>query len=218
MNIAIITEGRGDKYIYKSWIPFVNPNITYVDRIRDISSNNFSIVSGFGYPSYFQKIDEVIQDVNDHGHIDRLVIGIDSEELTLHQKQQEISDYLSSSTCLAPIFIIVHHFCIETWALGNRRFCPANPNHQPLLTYKIFFDVRSSDPELLPEYPPLRLNRAKFAQRYLSAICQSRNPHLTYNKSRPKPLIHNAYYQQVLLRHQTSGHIASFSFFLNAFI
>ena len=81
MNIAVVTEGRGDKYLYRSWIPYVNPNIAYVNFIEDITNNNFSIVESFGYPYYFRTIDQAIDDVNDHGNIDRLVISVDSEEL-----------------------------------------------------------------------------------------------------------------------------------------
>ena len=127
MNIAVVTEGKGDKYLYKSWIPYVNPSITYVNRIEDITNNNFSIVESFGNPYYFRSIDRTIDDVNDHGNIDRLVISVDSEEMSLQDKQSEISRYLANKSCSASIFVIVQHFCIETWALGNKRACPANP-------------------------------------------------------------------------------------------
>lgn len=218
MNIAVVTEGKGDQQIYKSWIPLVNPNMTYVDNIKKILTDNFAIVSAFGYPSYFDVILGVIHDVNSHGGIDRLVIGVDSEELTLHQKQAEMSTYLAGISCSTPIFVVYQHFCIETWALGNRRACQANPSYEPLSTFKRFFDVRISDPEFLPSYPPLENNRAQFAETYLKAMLHARNPHTTYIKSRPKPLLHHTYFKQILLRHQTTSHIASFAFFLNAFI
>ena len=140
MNIAVVTEGRGDKYLYKSWIQYVNPNITYVDRIEDMNDDNFSIVSSGGYPNYyFRVIDRAIDDVHDHGNINRLVISIDSEGMSLEEKEREMSDYLATKSCSVPIFVIIQHFCIETWALGNRRACSANPNHQPLITFKNFF-------------------------------------------------------------------------------
>jgi len=204
--------------LYKSWITYVNPNITYVDFIEHITNNNFSIVHSHGNPYYFRTIDRAIDDVNDHGNIKRLVISVDSEDMSFQDKQSEISSYLTNKPCSASIFIIVQHFCIETWALGNKRACPANPNHQSLLTFKNLFDVRVSDPELLPSYPPLNLNRAQFAAVYLRSMLQARNMHLSYNKSRPKPLRHSTYFNQISLRHQTTNHIASFSSFLNAFV
>lgn len=218
MNIAVVTEGRGDKYLYKSWIPYVNPNISYVSFIENITNNNFSIVHSFGNPYYFRTIDQAIEDVNDHGNIDRLVISVDSEELSLQNKQSEIRRYLVNKSCSASIFVIIQHFCIETWALGNKRACPVNPNHQSLLTFKNFFDVRVLDPELLPSYPPRKLNRAQFAEVYLRSMLQARSTHLSYNKSRPKPLRHSTYFKQICLRYQTTNHIASFDSFLSAFI
>lgn len=218
MNIAVVTEGRGDKKIYKSWIPLVNPDITYVDHIIDIFTDNFAIVSAFGYPSYFDVILGVIDDVNSHGSIDRVVIGVDSEEFTLQQKQAEMSTFLACISCSTPILVVYQHFCIETWALGNRRACPANPSHEPLSTFKRFFDVRTSDPELLTPYPPLGNNRAQFAETYLKAMLHARSPHTTYIKSRPKPLLHHTYFRQILRRHQATTHIASFAFFLDAFV
>lgn len=218
MNIFVVTEGRGDKYLYKSWIPYVNPNITYVDCIVNITDNNFSIVHSFGNPYYFRTIDKAIEDVNDHGNIDRLVISVDSEELSLQDKQSEIRRYLASKSCSASKFVIIQHFCIETWALGNKRACPVNPNSQALLTFKNLFDVRILDPELLPPYPPRKLNRAQFAEVYLRSMLQDRNMHLSYNKSRPKPLRRLAYFNQIRLRYQNTNHIASFNSFLNAFV
>lgn len=218
MNIAVVTEGSGDKYLYKYWIPYVNPNITYVEHIEDITSNNFSIVSGGGYPYYLCVIDRAIDDINNHGNINRLVISVDSEEVSLQEKEGEILAYLATKSCSVSVFIIVQHFCIETWALGNRRACPANPNNQPLITFKNFFDVRILDPELLPEYPPMQLKRAQFAEAYLHSMLRDRHDHLSYRKSHPKPLRSYTYFRQMLLRHQDTNHIASFGSFLSAFV
>lgn len=216
MNIVVITEGKGERYLYKSWIPLVDSNLTFVDFIRDISTNNFAIVSVFGYGGYRKRIPEIIEDINSHGNIDRLVISADSEDNTYQEKLDEISEYINGKPCIAKIFIVIQHFCIETWALGNRKVCPVNTSHQPLRTYKKVFDVRSRDPELLPAYATF--NRAHFALAYLRALLNFRYRNIGYNKAKPKALCHRTYFHQICLRYQTTNHIPSFGAFLKAFV
>lgn len=218
MNIVVFTEGKGDRKVYKSWIPFVNNQITLVNRIDEIIQNNYAVILGFGYPSYFDDIRGVIQQVNSHGSIDRLVICIDSEDMTLSQKRQEMTTFLSAESCNSPVFVVYQHFCLETWALANRNVCSANANHQSFQTFKQFFNVLTHDPENLPGYPLKGWNRAQFAETYLKAMLQASNTHSTYNKSRPTPLLNQKYFQEVLLRHTSTSHIPSFVFFLNAFV
>ncbi len=218
MNIAVLTEGKSEKYIFKSWIPLVNPLTTFVDSIDDVRNDNFVVVSGFGYPSYLKLIHEVMEDVDRHGNIDRLVICVDSEDMSLADKQSEIVNHVRVKPCSVAVRVVVQHFCIETWALGNVKICLINPSLEPLKTYKAFFDVRISDPELLPAYVLSQLNRAQFAAKYLGALLQAGKPPRTYRKGNPKPLSHPTYFQQVRLRHQTTNHIGSFGNFLSAFV
>ncbi len=218
MNIVVFTEGKGDRKVYKSWIPFVNNQITIVNSIDKIIQDNYTIILGTGYPSYFDDIRSVIQLVNAHGNIDRLVLGIDSEDKTLSQKRHEMTTFLSAESCNSPVCVVYQHFCLETWALANRNVCPANANHQSFQTFKRLFNVLTHDPENLPAYPPKGWNRAQFAAAYLRAMLQASNSHSTYDKSRPTPLLNRQYFQEVLLRHTSTNHIPSFVFFLNAFV
>ena len=76
-----VVRKLGERYVYEKWIPFVKPTISKVDTIFDIVSNNFAIIAGGEYPNYFDVIEAALDDVNNTGNIDRLVIAIDSEEL-----------------------------------------------------------------------------------------------------------------------------------------
>jgi len=218
MNIVVFTEGKTDRKVYKAWIPFVNNQITSVDRIEEVSHDNYALILGYGYPSYFHDISAVIQQVNSHGNIDRLVICIDSEDKTLSEKRQEMTTFLSTESCNSCVFVVYQHFCLETWALANRNVCPANTNHQSFQTFKRFFNVLTHDPENLPAYPLKNWNRSQFAATYLKAMLQASNTHSTYNKPNPTPLLNRKYFQEVLLRHTSTSHIPSFAFFLNAFV
>jgi len=218
MNILVLVEGEiSEKYVYENWIPYVHSKITYVKNIFDIVKNHFSIISGGGYPNYFKVIKNAIDDVNQLGNIDRLVIAIDSEEMTFEEKLLEIKDVIKDKECSASIEIVIQHFCLETWALGNKRVGPRNPKSVIMRRYKEFFNVLEKDPELLPPYPANNLNRAKFAERYLRTMLNDKNKNLTYSKRNPKALLHRTYFNEVKKRFKTTGHISSFVTFLNAF-
>ena len=175
MNIYVVVEGKTERVVYESWIPLVNPKLGHVNSISEVDSDNFYLVSGQGYPYYFDIIDDAISDINDSGVFDRLVISIDSEDMTCEEKFSEILEYLEGKPCASEIRIIVQHFCFECWALGNRRVVRQHPTSQRLRAYKRIFNVRVRDPELLPEYPDEGFNRSQFAERYLRAALNERN-------------------------------------------
>ena len=218
MNIHIVVEGvKGAAKVYETWVPLVNPRLTYVSHISDIVNDNFSIVAGGGFPQYYETIDEAIADVNTYGNIQRLVIGVDSEEFSYQEKHREIEEHISSLTCLAEIRIVVQHFCLETWALGNEVIV-THPHSDVLRKYVNFFNVRVRDPEMLPGYSEEELNRAQFAAKYLKYALNDKYRELTYSKSRPTALLHPKYFSRVRQRFQNTGHISSFAHFLGAFV
>lgn len=218
MNIYVITEGKVESVVYRRWIPLVNPVLTAVDHLTQVDSNKFYIVSAMGYPYYFNIIDNAISDVNYDGKFDRLVISADSEDMTRQEKYTEIKAFVADKSCTAEIKIIVQHFCFEAWALGNRRVIRPNPASSKLRQYKRLFDVRINDPELLPPKLDEGLNRAQFAEKYLRLALNDKFRNLTYTKSNPQAVTHDKYFAQVKSRLHDTGHIASFSDFLDAFV
>lgn len=219
MNIHIVVEGVvGEKKIYQDWVPLVNPKLNYVQHISEIQDNHFTITAGGGYPHYYDVIDAAIYDVNNHGNIDRLVVAVDSEEMEFDEKYGEIDAHLSKSHCLAEVRIVIQHFCLETWALGNRVIIRPNPQDSKLREYRKFYNVRDDDPELLPAYQPEELNRAQFVEKYLRRALQDRYKRLTYTKSNPNALLHFKYFQRIVERFEQTGHISSFEAFLTAFV
>ncbi len=85
MNVYVVVEGKGDRIVYRSWIPLVNPDLRSVDSISEVTRDNFYIVSGMGYPHYFEIIDNAISDVNSPGSFDRLVVSVDSEDMNCEE-------------------------------------------------------------------------------------------------------------------------------------
>ena len=219
MNVHVVIEGDvGEKQVYQHWVPLVNSNLNYVEHISEIQDNHFTIVAGVGYPYYYEVIDAAVEDINSHGSIDRLVVAVDSEEMEFDEKYDEINAHVSRSHCIAEIRIVVQHFCLETWALGNKIIVRQNAQDSKLREYRRFYNVRNKDPELLPAYPPEELNRAQFAEKYLRRALQDKWRNLTYTKSNPNALLHFRYFQRVKERLDQTGHLPSFGAFLTAFV
>ncbi len=218
MNIYVVTEGRVEAIVYRHWIPLVNSHVSPIDYPDDVDHDNFYIVSAKGYPDYFRVIGNAIQNVNKMLAFDRLVISVDSEDMTRQAKYAEISAFVAQKRCVADVRIVVQHFCFETWALGNRKIIRREPSDARLREYKSFFNVRVKDPELLPSKPDEELSRVRFAQKYLRRALRDKHAKPAYSKRNPRVLVHEKYFAEVSSRLEDTGHIASFSVFLAAFV
>lgn len=218
MNIYVVVEGQAEKHVYKSWIPLVNPSLSHAEHLSTVNEDTFYLITGGGYPQYYSVIDNAINDVNDIGIFNRLVISADSEDMTREEKETEILDHLSGKGCQVDIHIIIQHFCLETWALGNRKIVRKDPRTDRLRLYKKIFNVRSRDPELLPANKDEELNRSQFATKYLRAALCDRYRNLSYSKGAPRLVSYYKYFGQVKDRFQDTQHISSFESFLLAFL
>ena len=150
--------------------------------------------------------------------LDRLVIAIDAEEMSYKEKRREIEQVVNALGKNLDYKIIVQHFCLETWALGNKVIVSRDPKDVRLRRYISYFDILDRDPELLPDYPIENLSRSQFAARYLKKLLNEKYRALTYKKGNPKSLLHDMYFKRVKMRLETTGHIASFEDFLAAFV
>jgi len=218
MNIYVIVEGEvGEKKVYDKWINYLNPDLSPVNYLDEIDNNNYLIMAGMGFPQYYGMIEAAILDVNDNIKIDRLVIAVDSEENSYEEKLKEIKEKIESQGCRTEIKIIIQHFCFETWGLGNKKAGPRNPKTKKLREYKEYFNVLDKDPELMPAYPEESISRVVFAEKYLRRMLNDKFRNLTYSKSNPEALLSPKYYEEIKKRFETTGHISSFSDFLEAF-
>jgi len=217
MNYYIVVEGQGENIIYKSWIPLINPNLSHVDDFSNITDNNFYIVSGNGYPNYFNVIANAIEDVNNTRLFQKLVISVDAEEMTYDEKILEINEFVAQYPCISPIEIVVQFFCIETWGLGNRLIPNRNTTDKYLKTYINFYNVVNDDPEFMPSIDPENYTRAQFAYKYLHKIVNDRNSRMTYSKTNPTVLTQNGYFEQIHRRLIETNHVSHFQAFIDAF-
>ena len=212
----VVVEGeQTEVQVYRSWIPLVNPALREAPDLFSMTTNNFSILCGYGYPGYLDVIEAAIQDVNSSAVADRLVIAVDTEDLTMEEKSAEIDELLRAVPCIAEVVVVLQHPCIEAWALGNRKVNPRQPKSEALREYRRVHDVRLLDPELIPAHQSW--NRAQFSERYLRTVLNDRNKRLTYQKNNPKAICHPKYFAQLQARAAETGHIGTFREFVRAF-
>ncbi len=219
MNIYVIVEGeKATKKIYQRWISYTNSHLTPIDNLRDFKDNNYFIFAGHGQSEFPDKIKNAIDDANNISAIDRLVVGIDSENKDCNEMLLEVKSWVQKQTCRVEVKYIIQHFCLETWFLGNKTLFRKKPQDSELLNYISIFDIRKGDPENLPAHNQGGFNRAKFAYRYLRAgirdIYENRK---CYSKSNPGVVLENGFYSQVKERCVKINHIKSFNSFLEAF-
>src|SRR6266853_4222052 len=113
MNVYVVVEGRvSEKAVYTAWIPLINNALTVAPYIDDVVDNNFFVVSGNGYPQYFDTIGRALDDVATGNTFDRLVICIDSEDMTLAEKYAEVVNVVQGSGYgYLDYRVVVQHFC-----------------------------------------------------------------------------------------------------------
>jgi hypothetical protein len=218
MNYYIVVEGKsGERKVYPKWIQILNPDLTQVYSLADISSNNYYLISGNGYPQYLKIVDNAVEDCAANKAVDRLVIAVDAEDFSYQQKEREVVGRVAERLDPQRVCIVVQYPCFESWALGNRIVFRRKPVDSTLRRYLRFYDVRTNDPESLPALQEESLNRCQFAFVYLKRILNDRYPNLTYTKSNPKVVEHPKYFEQIRRRLHETKHIRSFGSFLDAF-
>jgi hypothetical protein len=220
MNLYVVIEGeRASKKIYKNWITYVNPKLNFIDYLPQLSENNFYILAGYGQPYFFKRIEDAIKDINQVGKFDRLVVSLDSENSTFDEKFEEVKECVKNNKCPIDFKIIVQHFCLETWLLGNKGTFRKKPSDIELKKYYSTFNVRDNDPELLPEFKGKNWNRSQFAYEYLRAGFRDTytNRH-SYTKKNPGIVWEESYFHGVKDRLENENHISSFKNFISAFL
>lgn len=214
MNAYFLVEGRRTEVkLYPAWLSVLCPNLTRVTNADAVSEDNYYIFNGGGYPSILNHIHNAIEDINNIGKYDYLIICVDADEATPEQRFKEIKDYLAQNHIVlhrAQLFIIIQNRTIETWLLGNRRIVCRTPNNRNLIKYLRFYDVINNDPEKCPKHRDFS-NHAHFHEAYLKEIFRERG--LSYSKINPGEAQKPAYLNELINRIQKTNDLKSFSLF-----
>jgi hypothetical protein len=217
MNVYFLVEGRRtERKIYPKWLSELVPSLVEVKDAYAISTNNYYLFSGNGYPSLLDNhLANAVEDINAIGKFDYLVICVDADEFTVAERTQEILDFIQKNEIIlqsnTKLEIIIQNKCIETWLLGNAKIFKRNPQDSELKAYIEFYNVSKQDPELMEnigDYP----TTAQFHEDYLKALLATRN--IQYTKHNPRGVTEPSYLAQLVQRTQKTTHLASFANFL----
>lgn len=213
MNILFVVEGkRTEKKLYKKWVKYIQPGLEFVPGITDLTGNKFTIVSGGGFPGYYQVIKNSILDTDRLNNIDCLFICIDSEELSFSEKLNQLEEFIKKECppVGSSLVLIIQNHCIETWLMGNRRINISSAQNQELCKYRDFYNVNTSDPENLVSIDNRTI--AQFTLDYLVSMLREKG--LSYSKSNVSAVSNKSYFKQLVKRFEENDHIKSFGYLL----
>lgn len=216
MNYYIVVEGnKTENKIYPKWINILNPNLIQIYNICNFDKDNYYLITGGGYPNYFNIIKNSITDFKKSSDIDKLVIAVDSEDFSYSDKYKQIENLLKADLSEDEYEIIIQHFCIETWALGNKVIYSKNAQSIELRELQRHHNISTNDPELLVGLEDN--NRAQTAYKYLRLLIKEKNYKLSYTKRNPKVITDKKYFQRIIDRYNEGEHIQSFKTFYTIF-
>ncbi len=92
MNLYFLVEGRRtEARLYPRWLSYLLPHFSRVEYPDEASNNTFFLISGEGYPRLLDvQLPHAIQDVNDVGRYDYLIVCLDADEATVAERTAEV--------------------------------------------------------------------------------------------------------------------------------
>jgi len=215
VNLYFLLEGkRTEPKIYPKWLSHLLPNYSQVFSLNDIKHNNYYIISGKGYPSILNHIQNSIMDFKKYRNIDYLIISVDCDEDTPDKRYLTITDIINGfidGIDKEKIQIILQNRCIETWLLGNKKIFVHNPQDNDLKKYISHYNVEYNDPEKMEKYISFNTT-SQFHLAYLKKLLNEKN--ITYTKTDPSDTTEEYYLKQLIKRVRKTNHLKSFSSFL----
>lgn len=210
MNLYFLLEGkRTEAKIYPKWFELLLPSHKRIIDPYSIDSNQYYLISGMGFPALLHNhLRNSIEEVNDIGKYDYLIIILDSEEESIEFRLNEVNLFIKENNLnlCCNLKIIVQHRCIETWLLGNKRVFSRQPSNKELVSFIRHYNVYYNDPEYCQKLEPFSTT-AEFHLKYLKLMLKERN--VSYTKKYPKDTAEIFYLKQLLVR-INEGHIKSF--------
>lgn len=220
MNIYFLVEGKQtEKKVYPHWLYHLVPNLKPASPLsshKAVIQDNYCLISGKGYPRLLDDaLEPAIQDINESGLFDFLVVCLDSEGGSVEEKISEVAMAVQNYGLLpkTELKVIVQNCCFETWFLGNRRAVSHQPSSKELSGWMRHFNVAEDDPEEMFAPFGFRGTRAHFHLLYLQALLKEKQIH--YSKEFPREVIEAHYLDQLCQRiADEPSHLKSFQSFL----
>lgn len=218
MNLYFLVEGRRtERQVYPAWLAHLLPQFSRVGVAGNASDNNYYLISGNGYPRILDEtLPNAIDEVNELGNFDFLVVVIDSDEEGVAEKEREIRNYIDENNLRlrnCELKIVVQNRAIETWFLGNRDVFKPVPEDEKLRDYIDFYNVSTQDPEAMGFPEDDFDNHATFHFKYLKKMLRERG--VRYSKVSAGGVTDLAYLNALQSRIRDTQHLSSLQSFLD---
>jgi hypothetical protein len=216
MRCYVIVEGEStEPKLLRAWFGFTLPQLTEVPAVHLLRENTYFILSAKGQGNFERVIDDALGDVEDYGNVDHLVIWADAEDFGYEPTVRSIEDQINAGSHIVRKHLIVANCCTETWFLGHKKMLRQRPTNEVLREYKKFYDVSKYDPEMMSKPPHHTASVANFHYEYLKEMLndQIRNTgsHYHYSKHSPGMALEQHYFDALIERANSTGHISSFN-------
>ena len=233
MNLLFLVEGgKTEPKVYKAWLSHLFPEINFVERPEDMTTNSCRIIAGNGYPNMVSapkilggrsRLEQCLLDIKDYKNVDHFFICVDSEEDPYQARFDEIQSKLEDfktrlgidKSQATEFHIIIQNCCFETWALGNADIpaqCSAKGNSKFFSVFQPYYDILANDPELM-DCPSEYVTKARFHEKYLKQYLQEFG--LVYKKERPKTIAEKEYLEALIKRCRSTNHLYSLKYLLD---
>lgn len=222
MSLYVLVEGATEKLVYDAWIRCALPGARRVESPAEVGPGAFYVFSHGRYPTD-RDVEDSVKDVCDHPGIEHLLVCVDTDDRpSASARRAEVQarvdravegSGMRARNPRAEVQVVAQHWCIETWFLGHPAL-PLRPDLSPkLLRYLAHYDPRVSDPELMPFFAwdprDSRPHVHRFHGEYVRELFQNVIPPARYQKTAPGIVLDRAYYDALVDRVTTTGHLPS---------
>ncbi|MBR3770752.1 MAG: hypothetical protein IKL07_00630, partial [Clostridium sp.] len=128
-----------------------------VADIKEVKEHNYVLQSGHGVTQLITKVlFDTIETIKENpGVIDKLVVILDSEELDIATRREQVYQKIDEKYCRNEldfdIEVLVVNHCFETWLLGRVDLYPKEPVDEGSFFYPYYsyYNVEKNDPEYM---------------------------------------------------------------------
>ena len=97
MNLYFLVEGKTEGKVYPQWLEHLLPvDFSRINNASQASKNNYYLISGGGYPSILDNhLRNAVEEVNEDGNYDWLILVIDADDITAQSKIEEVEQFIT---------------------------------------------------------------------------------------------------------------------------
>lgn len=213
MNIYILVEGsRTEPIVYPKLLEFLLPDFKRVDNYKDVVDKNYYLFSANGFPSILDDLQNAIDEINDFGNYDVLMVCLDQDNYSRISMEDRVNSSIIRPLVNCRLEIILQNKCFETWFLGNRKIVKRHPSSE-FTQYLEFFNVRTSNPEVMGKFVSYENSESQFHAHYLTKMLAERKCY--YSKSNPKAICTKSYINEMVNRVKNTADLDTFRKFVN---